>query len=272
MRTLLVVLVLAIANPAIADLVPDAEADVPGPDGLTGEAIYRRVLAHGLRSLDLSAWLVSGNGAGDERETFFRLRWKDDTDDPKMKKSGLRSVAIINPLRPTELRYAGYRIEQRADGSTQEFIYLSAFRRIFRFPLRGLNFYGSEFSFDDIVPREAENFRYRRLPDESYEGKPVFVIELYPREGVDAEHSRILVYVEKGRDVIRRARYFDAAGDEIRTLSLGSLERFGDSWIPKRWKMERLRTGGVSTLRIKTFEANPAFRDRAFLFGRLESH
>lgn len=258
------------ASKAAADLGPDPESEIAHEDGLSGREIYDRVVEHRLRSFFLEAELENGNGRGDTRRLNFRMIWKD----LRAEHAKTTSKTKIELDWPFDLRFGGVLISKSRGEAAQYWGYIPETRLIFRLPLRALRIHGSAFSFDDIIPPEAEDFLYRRHADDVFEGEPVYVLELFPKPHAASDYSRIVVSVDKAREIPIRARYWNDAGLEIREVAFppASLERHGASWFPKLATVRDLRTGEFSRIRVGHFVANPPLGRRAFDLGRLESH
>ena len=253
-----------------AGLTTDPADDVQHDDGLNGREIYDRVVEHRIRSFFLEAELENGNGKGDARRLAFRMIWKDyRAEHPKV-----TSKTKIELDWPFELRFGGVKIEKTRGKPAQYWAYIPETRIIFRLPLRDHRFHGSAFSFDDIVPPEAEDFLFRRLPDEVVEGHPVYVLELFPKPHTVSDYSRLLVSIDKARDIPIRARYWNTAGLAIREVSFppSRLEQHGSSWFPMLATVRDLRTDEFSRLRVDRFVANPPLTERDVARHRLESH
>lgn len=270
MRTTLVCLLSVLALSAAADPAHDPARDVPAADELSGRAIYDRVVAHRLRAFYAEAELENGNGKGDTRETRFVMLWKDFRDeDPD-----LLSMTRVEVIWPFDARFLGLHIVKERGEPTQQWAYVPELRVNRRVSLRGERVHGSCFAFDDIIPPEADDFLYRRLADGLHEELPVYTVELYPKPDAASEHSRILVEIDKARDIPVHTRYWNAAGEETKELTLppSALEEHDGSWFPMRWEMRSRASGCFSTIRVTQFTANPELGPRAFDLGRLEAH
>lgn len=263
-----------LATAAAADPIPDGARDVAAEDGLSGRDIYDRVIAHRLRSFSMRASLITGNGDGKEERSEFSMRWQDFRDAAGRPTRGIRSKAIIEFQEPFALRFAGYMVQVNEDRSSDQFAYVSALRRIIRVNMRGVTLYGTDFSFEDVIPQEAEDFLYRRESDETLAGRPVHVVELYPAPGAESEHSRIRVYVDPVRYIIVGAHYWNAAGVETKALEIPAVavKQFGESWIPMRATMRNVESGSYTTLIVEDFQANPELDRDAWNLAKLESH
>ena len=261
---------LLLPTAAGGEIEADPAGDVAHADGLTGEAIYKAVVAHRLGAFYAEAELENGNGAGDSRRMRFVMLWKDYRDeDPE-----LLSLTRIELLWPFDLRFGGLKIEKKRGQPAQQWAYVPELRFNRRMSLRGVPLHGSCFTFDDIVPPEADEFRYRRLADDVDGGRPVYVVELYPRPDAASAHSRIVVSIDQAREIPVRSRYWNAAGELTKELRLppGRVEHFEGSWFPMLWEMRSHSSGCFSTIRVSRFVANPELGPRAFDLGRLESH
>lgn len=274
MRAVLLLALGLLARPAAADPVADTTQDVAHEDGLSGRDLYDRVIAHRLRSFSMRATLVTGDGDGSEQRSEFHMRWQDFRDAEGRPTRGVRAKAILEFEAPFALRFAGYMVQLNADRSSDQFAYVSVLRRIVRVNMRGVTLYGTDFSFEDVIPTEAEDFLYRRIADDVRDGHRVHVVELYPAEGAESEHSRIRVSIDPERYVILAARYWNAAGVATKELAIpsASVQRFGDSWIPMRATMRNLESGSYTTLIVEEFQANPELDRDAWNLAKLESH
>jgi hypothetical protein len=68
------VLLVAVAAGAVEEFIPIDE--VVGEDGLTGDAIYRRVLENRFSAFEQKITMHSGDRAGNYQDVELRLRYK----------------------------------------------------------------------------------------------------------------------------------------------------------------------------------------------------
>jgi hypothetical protein len=259
---------------ATAEPTADPEGDIAAADGISGRDIYERVREHRLYAFEAEVKLTTGDGYGKEEESQFSIRWKDFSNgNSHGDDKGVLSKTFIQFTEPYEYLYAGYMVVNKIDGKpNDQFAYFSALRRVLRVNLRGVPLYGTDFNFSDVIPPEIDDFKYRRLEDEVYEGKPVYVVELYPRKGIESSHSKILVSIDPERYLVVRARYWNKAGIEAKELVLGEIKQFGESSFPMVAIMRSLISRGYTRLEIEHFVANPILGPADFTVRRLESH
>ena len=182
--------------------------------------------------------------------------------------------SLVRYLEPFELRHTGYLILNQREGASDQFVYLASERRIRRVNLRGEPVFGSDFSFEDVLPRDIDDFVYTRMPDESIDGVPVFVIEAVPNEKKQSEYSKLRIYIEKERSLPLQTRYWNKREIEIKILGVDRLtiEKINNHWVPKKMTMRSLRRGTYTRMNVDKVEPNIELEANAFEMRRLIGH
>lgn len=268
---------LALAS-AAAGQGPAPDGSAPFPDALppdsalTGEQIYERVSANRFRAYIQDVSLFSSDRGGSEQETRLTVTWENFREKPGS--DGVLSKTVVRYTHPFEVRFSGYLIINNRDRVNDQFLYLASRRRIRRVNLRGENLFGTDFSFEDVVPRELEDSTYRRLPDRVVQGVATYVVEAIPRQSVDSEYSRFLLHVDRERFVPLENHYWDAAGVEVKRLRAEreSIRDFDGVWMPLRISMQHLLHESETRLVVERVVPNPDLPPTTFDIRRLESH
>ena len=245
------------------------------PEGLTGREVYDRVVANRFNAFAQESMLVSADRTGREQKSRFHMKWQDfQSDEEASPETSIRSKTLVRYTHPFDLRHAGYLIQTNRNRVTDQFVYYPSKRRVVRVNLRNEAVYGTDFSFEDVVPREAEDFEYERSADAEFDGVPVYVVDLFPVELTRSEYSRIRVFVDKERSVIVRARYWDDAGVEIKELRAppDEIREFEGIFVPMQATMRNLLLESKTTLVVTALEVNPEFNTDTWNLRRLESH
>lgn len=271
---LLFPLLSAVLLPALAPTPSRAAEDAPAGDGKTAREIYEKVLDNRFERFRQSSRLISGNRADNAQESRMTVLWKSFRDADDQPVNGVYSKTLVRYTHPFDLRHSGYLVINNADRADDQFVYLNSRRRVRRVNLRGEAVMGSDFSFEDVIPREIEDARYDRLPDEIHDGVPSYVIEITPGPASNSEYSKLRSWIDKQRPIVLRTLYWDQNGVQNKELlapAAGFREHEG-VWIPERTEMRNLVTESWSRLLIEEFEANPPIESGEFDPRRLESH
>jgi len=258
------------ADAAAEDAAPGAGSDA----ALSGDDIYRKVVENRFRSFEQETVLTSGDRGGNEQETRLEMTWKDWRGPDDGPVDGYYSKTRIVYTAPFDLRYTAYLISQRVEPPNDQFLYLPSSRRTRRVNLRGESIFGTDFSFEDVVPREFEDATYRRLPDAEVEGVTTWVVEATPKPETDSEYSRFVLFVDKERHVPLRTRYYDADGTEVKELRSppGRVREFDGVHVPMESTMRNLQLDTYTVAEILDLEPNPELRRGTFDLRRLEGH
>ena len=261
-------------TPTPAAPTADPVVDAAPRDGLSGRDIYQCVLDNRFSSYIQESRLVSGDRGDASQESRLEMSWKNWRDEADLAKNGILSKTIVRYTHPFDLRFSGYLIVNNEARKNDQFVYLAASRRIRRVNLRKEAVFGTDFTFEDIVPHEIEDGDYRRLPDTKIEKSPVYAVEVTPKEHADSEYSRFVVYVEKVSCVPLRTRYWDDKELEVKELTspIESVQKFEDVHWPMELTMKNLQLDTFTTLTVQALEPNAPLRDKEFEVRRLESH
>jgi len=275
-------LILLFALPAAAGAgetvlaVAPAEEDATSPQQqLSGREIYQCVLDNRFKSYIQDADLLSGDRGGATQESKLRMTWSSfRKPDGGASSSGVLSKTLVKYTDPLDLRYSGYLIINNHSRGNDQFVYLNALRRIRRVNLRRQAVFGTDFTFEDIVPREIEGGTYRRLPDKVIQERGVYVVEVTPVEQKKSEYSRFRVHVDKQTCVPLLTNYWDDRGLEVKKLEIPSdhVKLMDGVYVPTLLTMRNLQLDSYTTLKIQDIKPNPKVRPTTFDMRRLESH
>ncbi len=195
-------------------------------------------------------------------------------DEKEQSQGAIIARSMVQYTHPFDIRYSGYLILSRLETVNDQFVYLSSQRRVKRVNLRGEPVFGTDFSFEDILPREIEDADYARLADAETNGLDCFVVEAIPKERARSEYSRMRIYVDKLRYVPIRTRYWDGREVEVKELRVeaSEIELIEGVWVPKQMTMRHLKLNSYTTLKLDRIEPNPTLAKTTFELRRLESH
>jgi hypothetical protein len=270
MRPLALLLVLlAFAPPARA-----AEDAMSAADGLTGREIYDKVLANRFDRSRQEIRLISGDRAENAQEARMTVRWKNWRDEQDQPRNGVMSKTMIRYTHPFDLRFTAYLVINNKDRGDDQFVYLPSRRRIRRVNLRGEPVMGTDFTFEDVVPREFEDATYDRLPDEVHDGQRCYVVLITPQAASNSEYSKLQSWIDQRNFVVLRTHYWDRDGLLVKEALAPAAEvrEFDGIFIPMHTEMKNLISESWSKLYVDEFVSNPEIPDAEFDPRRLEGH
>lgn len=241
---------------------------------LSGRDIYARVIANRFESFEQDSTLASGDRVGRIQKTRIHMRFMDFRDVEDRSERGVLSKTLVTYTHPFDLRHSAYLVIQNEDRASDQFLYLPTRRQTVRVNLRSEAVFGTDFSFEDVIPRELGSATYRRLDDDRVDDTAVFVVEATPLAHIESEYSKFVFYVEPERYVPLRTRYWDTAGVETKELRAprDGIRQFEEIHVPTRLEMRHLLLDSSTTLEITKLVPNPSLPASAFEVRRLETH
>jgi hypothetical protein len=247
----------------------------PPLSDLDGEAVYSRVLENRFDSYIQLSSLVSGDRAGNDQETRLRMWFQSYRNGDRLEgEPHALSKTLVKYTHPFDVRHSGYLIINNDQRPNDQFVYLATNRRVRRVNLRGEAVFGTDFSFEDVIPKELGDADYTRLADSTVDGVPCFVVQAVPRPYRRSEYSKLEIHVEKERAVPLRTFYWDERGLQVKRLAVNraAIERIEDIWVPRHMTMEHLQLESYTTLRVVEIEPNAVMTRTMFDLRRLEGH
>jgi hypothetical protein len=258
-----------------APLRPEPLQDALAPDAhLTGRDIYQCVLDNRFDSYVQHSKLVSGDRGGATQDSRLRMTWSSFRYPEEKPSGGVLSKTLVKYLDPFDLRFSGYLIINNHARPNDQFVYLATSRRIRRVNLRREAVFGTDFTFEDLVPREIEDGDYRRLPDKVEQDASVYVVEIVPKEHAESDYSRFVIFVHKGNCVPLLTRYWDKRELLVKELTAPAAhikQIQGIHW-PSELTMRNVQIETFTTLTVEDLQPNPKLARKIFDLSRLESH
>jgi|ETNmetMinimDraft_15_1059895.scaffolds.fasta_scaffold01600_5 hypothetical protein len=249
----------------------DASRGSDSPE-LTGYDIYQRVLENRHQTFFQKQRLTSGDAGGSAAVTELWTRWKDGHDANGQTKRGVLSKTLAKYTAPSRVRGAGYLVVQKEDGPDDQFVYFPSARRVRRVSLSEA-IMGTDYSVEDIIPRELATSEYERIADEVLDGVPCFVVDVIPKAEAGSQYAKLRSWVEKSHHVTIRTDYWDLDDQEIKrfTAPAAAIEEVEGVWLIREGTMANLVEDSSTRLEVLEMEPNAKIRDSHFSTRSLES-
>lgn len=251
---LYLVLVLAVvAVPAF-----DARATAPEP-GSAAELLDRAF--QNLYAEDYIQTLVLATTSRGGREMRRRLQLT-------RRQSVRPGKALLRFLYPQSIRHTSVLILENENAADDFYVYLPATRltRHLSSFQKGDSFFGTDLSYEDIEPKNIENFVVRWIPDdEESQAAGCVRVEITPAPGFDSAYEKQLSCLEVERGVILWTDYY-ANGRHLKRLviDLKEVRRVGTRYIPFLITVETPRHRSITKVITEDYELRAEIPDKLF--------
>ena len=123
---------------------------------------------------------------------------------------------------------------------------------------------GSEFSFEDIGGQLIDDYTYKYIKDDTYEGQDCFVVESYPKDK-NSGYTKIITWVDKEHYRTLKAEFYDRKKSHLKTLTSKGFQLYEDKfWRPDELHMVNHQTGRSTVLKQSDIQFKTGLKDSDF--------
>ena len=127
--------------------------------------------------------------------------------------------------------------------------------------------FGSDFAYEDIRAKRADEYRIEVLGVDRIQGEPCRALRLRPLRG---PYETLVVWLSTERPVILRIDYFDRKGLWKRyRADVEEIAQHFEWWVPMRDEMLDLRTGRRTRRHVRNIMVDAAVPDSLFTTTQL---
>jgi len=233
----------AAAAPSKKTPAPAAPAQAADKN-LDGAAIVDKMLEQdplGFGGADAHVLMVLVDAQGGKRERNADMLTRKDG---KTRRSFVRFTA------PADIAGTAF-LGVDDNGDRVQQLYLPALARTRRIASnqRNARWVGTDYSYADLDNRDLADGVKKRLPDEKVGADNAFVVEATPSDKA-SEYAKVRVWISKTSWLPLRIRYFDAAGAEVKRLTVQEVKKVSGKWIISESKMVDVKREHTTVIKV----------------------
>lgn len=195
----------------------------------------------------------------------------------RLERNEIYSDLMIRFSYPYGIRGTSFLEKQQADGRDALWIYLPALHNVRRLVGNDKrnSFFGTDFSYGDILPSRVSDYRYKRLPDAVVDGHPCYVVESWPinkKIERDTGYSRKLSWIRKDDFVAIRVKFYSRRGTLLKVLTARDVKPLGTGgthWVAWHIWMHNKRSGHSTLFQVNSLRTNVHVGREYFSVGTL---
>jgi len=160
---------------------------------------------------------------------------------------------LMRFLEPEDIAGTGLLSAQKADGSSEQWLFLPALDRVRRIggDRKGGRFVGSDLYFEDVEERKPSLDRHRLLGRETVAGVPCEVLESVPLEATNSVYRKRLVWVDAKESLAMRVDFFERDdSNPAKRWTLEQRRRVQNFWTATESRMVDLGSGHETVMRV----------------------
>jgi hypothetical protein len=183
-----------------------------------------------------------------------------------------RSIALVmQPVSDKGIGLLTYEYAQ-AGKENDVLLYLPALSKVRRLVSGsdgnedGGSFFGTEFFVDDVQLKKLEDFSYNMVREETFEGRPAWVIELIPteRRAKRTSYDKLVLWIDKERKVILKEDLYNRSAKLFKQRLNRDYAQVDNVWIARQQTMNNLITNRISSIENVSVTYNKPVPDELF--------
>jgi outer membrane lipoprotein-sorting protein len=171
---------------------------------------------------------------------------------------------------PAEVKGVAILVVNHPDRASDQWMWTPGIERDRRIALqdRSTQFFGTDFSFEDLEERDVDQYDYTLVGEETIDGAGCWKIESVPKKTKTSQYTRSIVWMRKDRYVPARLDFY--VKDRVaRRLAYGDIQNVQGIWTARLLEMSDLRRGSRTRLTLDKLEYNVELKDENFTLQAL---
>jgi outer membrane lipoprotein-sorting protein len=254
---------------AILLSVPLLAAAVPTAD----EVMQKNFFASKISAFDGDVVMTLVNKDGGERVRKVAM-WS------KLQSNGVDSAVMIRFNDPADIKGTGFLQIENFAGDDDIWVYLPALGKVRRLVSSNKHdsFFGTDFSYGDILLPQVSKYRHTLLRTEAVDGNDCYVVESVPVDDkvrTDDGYARKLSWIDVQNYIERKVDYYDTDNQLLKTQTTSDVKQVdpgAQRWMPMRREMVNHQNGHRTTYEFAHFALDGGIQTSYFSTRNLERY
>ncbi|MDO8739769.1 outer membrane lipoprotein-sorting protein [Candidatus Deferrimicrobium sp.] len=146
---------------------------------------------------------------------------------------------------PADVRDMTFLVWKYPQRDSDRWLYIPAIKLVKRIAAndKRSSFVGSDFSYEDVSGRAAEEDNHTLLREEKYGGKEVLVIKSVPKDEKSADFGYKVSWIDKGNFVLWKEEYYDKRGALFKVFTADEVKPIQGFPTTVKRTMKNVQTG-----------------------------
>ena len=176
-------------------------------------------------------------------------------------------------IEPADVKGTTFLIMGYRDGDDDQRLYLPALGKVRKISSsnKGQKFMGSDLTFYDMEDHEYNDFTFKYLKDENYDGKDCYVIEMYPKDKY-APYSKQTAWICKNDNFAYKLECYDKKNinNKIKTIVSLDVKNYSGVLMPQRVAVDNHLENHKTLLQDTNIKVNTGLKDNIFTIQNME--
>jgi hypothetical protein len=146
---------------------------------------------------------------------------------------------------PADVRDMTFLVWKYPFRDSDRWLYIPAIKLVKRIAAndKRSSFVGSDFSYEDVSGRAAEEDNHTLLREEKFEGKDVFIVKSVPKDEKSADFGYKVSWIDRGNFVLWKEEYYDKRGSLSKVFTADEVKPIQGFPTTVKRTMKNMQTG-----------------------------
>ena len=180
------------------------------------------------------------------------------------------SKAVLRFLDPPEVKGVALLVHNHRDRSSDQWMWTPELQRDRRIALqdRSTRFFGTDFSFEDLEERDVDQFDFKLLGEEKFDGQLCWKLESRPRQNKRSQYTHSYLWVRKDLFVFLAVEGYKDK-ELMRRIAYRDYENVKGLWTAKTMEVFDTKRNSRTTMKLEKLEYNIPVKEDEFTLQAL---
>jgi outer membrane lipoprotein-sorting protein len=180
------------------------------------------------------------------------------------------SKSVLRFVAPPEVKGVALLVHNHPDRSSDQWMWRPAIERDQRIALqdRSTRFFGTDFSYEDLEERDANQFDFRLLGEETIDGVPCWKLESKPREKKVSQYTHSHLWIRKDHYVYAQVEAFAKSG-LARRIKYSDVQNVQGFWTARTIEVYDASKKSRTVLKFQQLQYNVPVEESGFTLQAL---
>jgi Outer membrane lipoprotein-sorting protein len=180
------------------------------------------------------------------------------------------SKSVLRFLEPPEVKGVSLLVINYPDRSSDQWMWRPAIEREQRIALqdRSTRFFGTDFTFEDLEERDANQFDYRLIGEENIDGAWCWKVEARPRQNKSSQYTYSYLWIRKDNYVLGQLEGYNKKG-LARRIHYSDLANVQGVWTARELEVTDPEKKSRTVLKLEKLQYNIPLKDEQFTLQAL---
>jgi len=180
------------------------------------------------------------------------------------------SKAVLRFISPAEVKGVALLVHSHPDRASDQWMWRPAIERDQRIALqdRSTRFFGTDFSYEDLEERDVNQYDFKLLGEETFDGAACWKVEATPHEKKASQYTKSVLWVTKDHYVYTKAESYNKAG-VARVIHYSDIQNIQGIWTARTLEVQDMKTKSRTVMKLEKLQYNMPLKDEDFTIQAL---